>query len=423
MLRDAPVWALFAVVHAWLTYLALGPIPGAYRDLDLYRGWVEAGLADGRWPVLDGAWVYPVGALLPMLVPALVSPTSTAAYTAAWCGLVTALDAAAVLMLLARRRPGRRAATWWLLFVLATGPVSMGRLDGLVAPLTLAALLLALRHPRVSAVLVTASAWVKVAPGTVLVPLALAARRPWRDVVAPAVVVCGAVLATTTALGAGGTVMSFVGAQSGRGLQLEAVGATPWLAAGLLTPTVTREFDEEIITYEIHGPGTAVMAQVLGALLPLALLACAVLLWWRRRREGPAFWSDDAARSELVVRGALLIALALVVTNKVGSPQFVTWFGPPVAAALALGLPRWRRTALALLPVALATQWVYPGAYQQVVEGGVATTLVLAARNAALVALLVVTVRHIAGERLTAPAAVAGTSGTVSGEPGEEVRT
>ena len=119
--RDARVWLLFVVVHAWQTYLALGPQAPAYTDVDLYRWWVQTGLDFGQWPVLDGPWVYPAGALLPVLVPAVVSTTSTAAYVAGWCAFVTLLDAVAVALLL-RHRAGHAAAVWWLAFLLLLGP-------------------------------------------------------------------------------------------------------------------------------------------------------------------------------------------------------------------------------------------------------------------------------------------------------------
>ena len=56
-------------------------------------------------------------------------------------------------------------------------------------------------------------------------------------------------------------------------------------------------------------------------------------------------WSGGIARTELLVRGAMLLTLAMLVFNKVGSPQYMGWLAPPVAVALALRLPGWRTTA------------------------------------------------------------------------------
>ncbi|MBO0919933.1 DUF2029 domain-containing protein [Cellulomonas sp. zg-ZUI222] len=429
LVRDALVWLFFVAVHVWGAHLGAGPMAGAYTDVELYRWWVQTGLDSGQWPVLDGAWVYPAGAVLPMLVPAVVSTTSTLAYTLGWCALVTVLDAVAVALLL-RRRAGRLAASWWIAFLLLLGPVAMGRLDAVVAPMSVIALLVALTHPRTSAVLVTAAAWIKVSPGAAIIPLLLAARRPWRDVVEPAVLVCAVVVGTVVALGGGDEVLSFVRTQGERGLQVESVAATGWLVAGLWTPTIRREFNPDIISVEVYGPGAQAAADTLGAVLPIAVLLTTALLWWRRRREGQRLWSDDAVRADLVVRGTFALTLVLIVANKVGSPQFISWLAPPVAVALALGLPRWRPTAVAVAVVAGATQWVYPWYYPLVMGGQPLSTMVLVGRNVALVVLLVVTLAHLA--RVPRAPSVAGAgpatevapdpSGAVGGEPGEQVR-
>ncbi|MBX9246905.1 hypothetical protein ICW40_19115, partial [Actinotalea ferrariae] len=112
----------------------------AFHDVDLYRWWMYVGLTEGRWPVLDEPSVYPAGAVLPMLLPAL-GATTNPGYALGWCLLVTALDAVAVAALLRRGRGGLRAAWWWIAFLLLLGPVALGRLDAVVAPLTLLALL------------------------------------------------------------------------------------------------------------------------------------------------------------------------------------------------------------------------------------------------------------------------------------------
>ena len=161
------MWVLFLGVHLWLAYLGTGPEASSFQDVELYRQWVDAGLTRGEWPVLDGPWVYPVGALPVMLAPVV---GATAGYALSWCLVVTALDALAVALLL-RARAGRVGATWWLLFVAALGPVAMGRIDAMVAPMSVVALLLALRRPAAATALLTFAAWVKVAPGAAVLAL------------------------------------------------------------------------------------------------------------------------------------------------------------------------------------------------------------------------------------------------------------
>ncbi|QCB92434.1 glycosyltransferase 87 family protein [Cellulomonas shaoxiangyii] len=423
------MWVAFVAAHVWLTRLgSLVLVHQSFGDVDLYRRWMETGLTTGRWPALDEAWVYPAGALVPLLAPTLVAGTAAGgAYLLGWCVLVTALDAVAVAALL-RRPGGAVAAGWWLGFLVLLGPVAIGRLDSVVAPMSVLALLAALSAPRLSAALVTAGAWVKVSPGAAIVPLLLASRRPWRDVVVPAAAVCVVVVGIVLALGGGRHVVSFVLEQGSRGLQIESVGATPWLVAGLWTTSVRRYLNADLVTYEITGPGTQTMADVLGAVLVVGVLLATAVLWWCRRRDGATFWSDDAVRGDFVVRGAFLMALVLIVGNKVGSPQFMTWLAPPVAVALALRRPWWGRTAVTVAAVALATQVVYPWWYLDVLEGVPGTTLLLAARNVGLVVLLVVSVVHLVRPPSASDAARVGARrwrprGAVVEVPTDEVAT
>ena len=153
--------------------------------------------------------------------------------------MVTALDVAALVVLLRRPR-GLAGGWWWTAFLLLLGPVGMGRLDAVVVPMVLVALLWALDRPAVASFLLTVGAWIKVAPGAVLWPLFAAARRPWRQVLIPAAALSLLVVSTVLVFGGGHHVLSFLTDQGGRGMQLEAVGATPWLLASVATPAITR---------------------------------------------------------------------------------------------------------------------------------------------------------------------------------------
>jgi hypothetical protein len=407
----AALWTTFVLVHGWITYVGTVLIPArAFWDLDLYRWWMWQGLHQGVWPVLDGDWVYPAGAVLPMLLPALVDAVGTQPYAVAWSAGVTALDAGAVGVLLRGARaaagPGVRGvvvpsrhdpavgAWWWLAFVLLLGPVAVGRLDAVVAPVVVVALTVALRHPAVASALLTAGAWIKVAPGALLLPLVLVLRRPWRDLVLPAAATCAVVVAAVAAGGGLGHLTSFLTEQGERGLQLESVAATPWVLAGLGSPEVRVVLNDAITTWEIAGPGTAAVAGALGLVLPLALAAVTALLTWVRVRGG-----DGLDTAGFLARGALLVAVTLILANKVGSPQFVGWLAGPVVVGLArpgaAGLRAWRLPALLVLVIAALTQLVFPVAYDAITLQQTWPSLVLAARNVLLVVLAVVLARDL----------------------------
>ena len=105
------------------------------------------------------------------------------------------------------------------------------------------------------------------------------------------------------------------------------------------------------------------------------------------------------------------MTLTMIVFDKVGSPQYMTWLAAPVAAAVGLGLPGWRRTARWVLVVAGVTQAVFPWLYPAITRGDAVGAAVLAARNVLLVVLLVWTARTLAlGGRERADAGVQGAS-------------
>ncbi len=393
--KRSTLWGAFVAVHLWLAVLGVALIPQqAFWDLDLYRYWVWLGVHAQQWPAIDAAWVYPAGALLPLMLSGIGGLGYGHGFAIVWCLGITALNALAIAVLL-RRRNGMAGAWWWIAFIFLLGPIAMGRLDAVVAPLTVVALAWGVQRPAVASFLLTVGAWIKVAPGALVAPLFVVSRRPWRDVVAPAAAVSAVVVGTVVGLGGGDYVFSFLSEQGSRGLQIESPGATPWLLVGLLTTRIKRFMNQDINTWEITGPGTQVMAEVLGVAFALALGATAVLLWWRRQRLGGRLWTDGTARAELLMRGAMLMTLAMLVFNKVGSPQYIGWLAGPVAVALAMGLPGWQRTARLSLAVAAATQVIFPWFYGQITYGGAGTTLLLAGRNAALVVLLVWTVQAL----------------------------
>lgn len=384
------LWVGFVLAHAWIIFQAWvfgGQILG---DVNLYEWWVRNGMNTGSWPVLDYAWVYPLGALGPMTIPALFSQT-TVGYDWVWMGMVTAANAGAVA-LLGRAKPHGRAASWyWLFFLVMLGPIWIGRLDGLLAPIILVALLIAVPRPALAMALATVGAWIKIAPGAVALALAATAsnlRAFVRNVVLPGAAVCAVVVGVAFAGGGQDNVLDVFGEQGDRQLQVEAVAATPFTVARVWDPSIKVEYDDIIYTYEVLGGGADVTAQVLDVALPVAAILIAALIWWAARRRPERV-------GDILLVGAAAELLALIVFNKVGSPQFIAWIGPPVAAAIALGSRSqgtkrtWFVPAVGTLIVARLTMELYPLRYGEFLGGWAFATGVGALRNALLVALLV----------------------------------
>ena len=196
-----------------------------------------------------------------LLVWVLVAANAMAVlvqYLSAKLGVVTAANAGAVA-LLGRAKPHGRAASWyWLFFLVMLGPIWIGRLDGLLAPIILVALLIAVPRPALAMALATVGAWIKIAPGAVALALAATAsnlRAFVRNVVLPGAAVCAVVVGFAFAGGGQANVLDVFGEQGDRQLQVEAVAATPFTVARIWDPSITVEYDDVIYTYEVLGGG------------------------------------------------------------------------------------------------------------------------------------------------------------------------
>src|SRR5660398_295030 len=85
------LFTAFFAVHLWLALQGTIQRPSTFHDVDLYRFWVGQGLHHGQWPVLDFPWVYPAGALAPMMVAAVLDTHHTVSYAVIWSVLVLSL--------------------------------------------------------------------------------------------------------------------------------------------------------------------------------------------------------------------------------------------------------------------------------------------------------------------------------------------
>ena len=377
--RRSSLWLAFALVHAgFLAVLAPMMLSGdVLSDVRFYREWAFDAL-DGHRQGIDTDWVYPIGALVPML---LAAAGGFSAYMFSWFLLFTALNAGAFALLTARLDVRRTtAAYWWLAATALLGPVAVGRIDGLTVPMVIAALLLLGRRPVVASALLAAATWIKVWPAAVILALLVAWPRRLTLLVTGAAV--SAAVAAAVALSGGLThLLSFIGAQGDRGMQLEAPFTTPGLWQAILGQSDAHIYEDIVInTREVRGAWGEPVAAAMTPLLAMAAVAVAVLLAWALRRGAPA--------RELIAAGALALVSAFIVFNKVGSPQFMLWLVAVTAVGLAWEGRAWRFPAWCMLGVAGLTTLVYPVLYEALhddLNAGVALLLTL--RNVAVLVL------------------------------------
>nr|WP_236779031.1 glycosyltransferase 87 family protein [Agromyces seonyuensis] len=349
----------------------------------IYVAWLDSAAAGEGLVGIDRAWVYPPLALPVIGLPYLLAPTPEG-YQALWFVLIAVLDALAFLALVGVRGAlpaGReRAAWWWTAAIVAVGSVAVGRIDAVTVPLAVIAFLVAAQRPAFAAVLLAVGTWIKVWPAGLLLALLVVVRRRLRVVLAAAAV-CVAVAASWIALGATAQLVSFVGGQTGRGAQLESATAVPYLWLGLLGAEEVEVFYSEIIAMEVDGPGMAV-ATALSDVLMLVLIVAASLLGVRAVRSG-------AERPELLAVLGTAIVAALIVCNKVGSPQYLVWFIAPIALGFVVAGRRFDLPALLVLAAALFAQFNYPFFYGQLERVRLLPVLATTAKSALVAAVLV----------------------------------
>lgn len=381
----------FVAVHCWLVVVGLSHPSGPFQDVTVvYSSWIDAGLSQGLWVVIDESWVYPFAALAPMLAASAFGPDQ---YGVVWLLMVLLLDAGAlgVLTSWGTRRDRLALGWWWTAFLGLLGPVAIGRIDAVTVPLAVIAMSVVVAHPRIASTLLTIAAWMKIWPGAVVLAVVVASRFRAKVLIA-AMITTTVVVVVALAFGAGQRVLSFIAEQADRGIQIESLVAVPWMwAVATGAADTTAYFDQRILTFQVSGPGTEIASAVMTPLLVLVLVAVTALGITAARARAP--------EQRVVAALALALVAVLIVVNKVGSPQFMVWFVAPVLFGMLVdrseSTTRYRIPATLVLLIAALTQVIYPYLYGYLVAGNPVMVLVLAVRNALVVAVAVWAVREL----------------------------
>lgn len=393
-LRVAILWCAFVVVHV-LTAITgwLYPSQPMGDVVLVYEPWATSALTGGAVVGISETWVYPQLALVPMLaakamsLPLIGAVGASSAYLIAWAVLVTALNGVAFGVLVGRApsRPHQLAAWFWIVALLLLGPIALYRIDAVTVPLAVVGGLWLTRRPAVAAALFTIGAWIKIWPAALVAAAVIAARHRMRMLVTAAAVTA-AIVGVLVLLGADAELVGFLSEQTGRGLQIEAVAATPflWLA---VVGAARIEYSFDILTFQISAPGADAVAAVLTPLMIAVVLVIGVL--------GAVKAMRGASLPRLFPPLALSLVVALIVVNKVGSPQFQTWLIAPVMIWLVFDRARAGAPAILTLALCALTCLVYPLSYDALLRADVLAVGILSVRNALLVALLFLGIRAL----------------------------
>ncbi|WP_426183870.1 hypothetical protein [Microbacterium sp. TWP3-1-2b2] len=390
--RTAVLWAAFLAVHVLVAWQGWVYPSQPMGDVVLvYEPWSASAVTGGAIVGITEPWVYPQLALLPMLLAKLLAwplvglVGISGAYLIGWAVLVTAADAVAFGVLVGRTgTASRRSAGWfWTAALLLLGPIAMYRIDAVTVALGVIGGLWLIKRPIVATVLLTIAAWIKIWPGALVLAAVVAARGRIR-VLLTAAAACAAIVLMLFLLGSGRHVLGFLTEQTGRGMQIEAVAATPFLWMAHFG-AASIDYSFEILTFQIAAPGAEVLA---GLLTPVMVLVVAAVL-----AIGIVKATRGASFPRLFPPLALALVVTLIVTNKVGSPQFQTWLIAPVILWIIFDRTRSGLPAGIVLVLCALTCLIYPLSYDALLRAEMLPVLVLTVRNLLLVALLVIGVR------------------------------
>jgi hypothetical protein len=400
--RAAPL-ALGVLVAGWALTLWVSPWSDeSINDLFVYRSFAQPVL-DGSLPYRDIAFEYPPLAALAIVLP---GTAGTDAETFRWAFALWTLAGAAALVLLcgalARATGGdpRRAMLAAALMPLACGALVRTHFDVFPVVVLLAGLVLVCRErPRAGLAVLGAGAVLKVFP-LVAVPVALAwlagrgradgPRDAWQGALACVAVIL-AVSGVAVAVSPDGAADALryhldrpVQVESSPGLALDALDA---LGVGQVAGISSHRSDG------LLHPADDAIAWLFGAaFVALVALLCAATARGEGRAGSRAPRALGSRAERNLVLAALAGAVAFALFGKVLSPQFVIWAVPLGALAFA-----WRLHALAaaVLAAAVLTQVEFPSHYLEVVAREPLWLVVVALRNLALLAVVVLSVREL----------------------------
>lgn len=352
----------------------MGDLTYAYQD------WANSGSAYG----ITVAWVYPYLAIVPIsLANALTPGALIGGWMAIWLLFNLVVLVVLVFYRVGEERDSRyRAGYFWVLATLCLGPVSISRLDAFSVALAILGLLFVyLRFSKVSSIFLTLALWIKVWPIALMSAVFVAVHGKIRWFVTLA---AGSVVAVVLAmlLGADSSVFSFLGDQSARGIQIESPIAAFWIWPAVFgSVTSGIAYNAPLMTFEVFGANSAVFASLLTVVQIGALLITAALGFVAHRR--------GVAPSRIIFWASFTGVLDLIVFNKVGSPQYMTWLVVPVVFGFIAKVAEAKTAAAMVLVLSLMTWLVYPIAYDAILASHFWETLLLTLRNVLLLGALV----------------------------------
>lgn len=344
----------------------VSPYPNSeflFSDVRLYDWWA-GNMADGHFPINDPMWQYPPLAAAVFLIGYLI-----AGNTVGFVFLALIADLAILLLLLnhsnTAKLPTLAPVAIWVSTPIFMGPILLGRFD-VFPTLAAVAALLYVDSARRFGFFTAIGALLKVWP--VLNLLASPPKQFIKNLVWFVITfVAGSLILKLWWPDS----FSFLVGQKSRGLQIESIGALPYMIWNAGPGSTMTGFQYGAI--EVIAPGTANVSLLI-TLIGILLLGLLTF----RRLSGRL---NNAVPADI----ALLAVLISMVTSRVLSPQYIVWIFGLLAVCAFNPQPRFKTITVLLFANAALGQMIYPWLYLHVQEGQLVSTLAQTLRVVTLI--------------------------------------
>lgn len=374
---------LLAALLAQLTLIWLSTASGdPYGDVRYtYSAWINNMIQSHHILGLNSPWVYPFIAEVPLWLTHYVWPAD---YMTGWFMVTVNFNMIMFAYLLGWGKAIERFKAAWFLIacIFLCGPVSLGRLDVFSLALTVFAAVSYLnQRESVATQVFNLAAWLKVwTLGALASGFVVSDKKITfiRNLILGTV----AILVIGLLLGGNQNMFSFIGMQSGRGIQVESSIAIIWLIQIIFNiPGSKIYYDGKILTFQVSGFGVNQIASIM-TLVQFGALAITLWLGYRAKKQG-------VDRNTLFAWMFLTSTLDLLVFNKVGSPQYELWLVGAAAFGVLAGTKNWKFVSHLTLITSGLSWLIYPLFYGDLLDGKPFGVGLLILRNLGVVAVLV----------------------------------
>lgn len=394
------MWALWTLVHGAL-FLAIGVGGHARGDIVYYfRGlhplkFQPPTPKDITIPLEE----YPDAGTWPLRFLKLITPESLPVFVIAFVLFNITLSGGFLYFILrGAHHPSPetdakiRAGWFWTIFCAVSGPILLTRLDMIPGLLVAFSAALLVSMPALAAVLLGFATMSKLWPGVLAAGLvgSYRAASTWRRLLWFFASLATFALVTITLSGVE-RLISPLTYQDERGLEIESIAATPFMLASPFFPDTWTIALAPSKSFEIFGPGISAGIRATSIALLATLVVALGGAIFRFLRGG---WTHDYA-----IGFFTLLVLLLIVSNKMFSPQYLTWVGPLVAVFLMYVRTIADATlAQIVVPILVATAltWlIYPMTFDHLISGWHYASILLMVRNLVMVWVLYSVARYL----------------------------